>query len=66
MRNVHEVLQQKQMDLTRVRQEVEALRYVVPMLTEASGNQMGFPESEFRQKNRWPLQIEELSPESFG
>ena len=66
MRNVHEVLQQKQLDLARVRQEVEALRYVVPMLREASGNHMDFPALEIRQKNRWPLQIDELSAESFG
>ena len=66
MRNVHEVLQQKELDLTRVRQEVEALRCVAPMLTEPRGNQMAVSDSELRQKNRWPLQIEELPPESFG
>jgi hypothetical protein len=66
MRNVHEVLRQKELDLTRVRQEVEALRCVAPILTEPRGNEMAVPESEIRRKNRWPLQIEELSPESFG
>jgi len=66
MRNVHEVLRQKELDLTRVRQEVEALRCVAPMLTEPHANQIAGSESELRQKNRWPLKIEELPPESFG
>lgn len=66
MRNVQEVLRQKELDLRRVRQEVEALRYVAPMLTEPRGGQIAASESELRQKNRWPLQIEELPPESFG
>lgn len=66
MRNVSEVLRQKELDLTRVRQEVEALRCVAPMLTEPRGNQVAVSEPEPRQKNRWPLQIEELPPESFG
>jgi hypothetical protein len=65
MRNVHEVLRQKELDLTRVRQEVEALRYVAPMLTESRRSQTAPFESEFPKTNRWPLQIEELPPESF-
>ncbi len=32
MRNIHEVLQQKEDDLERVRREVEALRLVAPLL----------------------------------
>ncbi len=32
MRNIHEVLQQKEKDLERVRQEVEALRLIAPLL----------------------------------
>ncbi len=32
MRNIHEVLQQKEDDLERVRREVEALRMVAPLL----------------------------------
>jgi hypothetical protein len=32
MLNVHQVLQQKEEDLERVRQEVEALRLVAPLL----------------------------------
>jgi len=32
MRNIHEVLQQKESDLERIKQEVEALRVVAPLL----------------------------------
>lgn len=32
MRNIHEVLREKAKDLERVRQEVEALRIVAPLL----------------------------------
>lgn len=32
MRNIYEVLQQKEHDLERVKQEVEALRVVAPLL----------------------------------
>ena len=66
MRNVQEVLRQKELDLTRVRQEVEALRCVAPMLMEQRGNHLPLSEVELQKKNRWPLQIEELPPESFG
>lgn len=34
MRNVNEVLQQKEADLARVRQEIESLRIVVPLLAD--------------------------------
>ena len=32
MRNIHEVLQQKENNLERIKQEVEALRLVAPLL----------------------------------
>lgn len=66
MRNVREVLWQKEIDLVRVRKEVEALRCVAPILAEPRGNQTVVPPAELPAKNRWPLQIEELPPESFG
>jgi hypothetical protein len=44
MKNVYEVLRQKEMDLTRVRQEVEALRYVAPLLSEQREDQPQTPE----------------------
>ena len=45
MKNVYEVLRQKEMDLTRVRQEVEALRYVAPLLSEQKEDQPQIPEA---------------------
>ncbi len=37
MRNIHEVLRQKEADLSRVRGEVDALRLVTSLLTENDG-----------------------------
>ncbi len=34
MKNVYEVLRQKEMELTRLEKEVEALRLVAPLLSE--------------------------------
>ncbi|MGO9649754.1 hypothetical protein SBA7_1180012 [Candidatus Sulfotelmatobacter sp. SbA7] len=68
MRNLHEVLRQKEMDLARVRQEVEALRFVAPLLFERDDQFRHPPEllsSEMPPKNRWPLEVDEpprLSP----
>jgi hypothetical protein len=64
MRNLHQVLQEKETDLARVRQEVEALRFVAPLLFESDDP----PEvwSGPPPKNRWPLEVEELSQVSPG
>jgi hypothetical protein len=42
MKNVYEVLRQKEMELTRLEKEVEALRLVAPLLSEEkeSGSEM--------------------------
>ena len=37
MKNVYEVLRQKEMELTRLEKEVEALRLVAPLLSEEKG-----------------------------
>jgi hypothetical protein len=34
MKNLYQVLRQKELDLERVRKEIEAIRFVTPMLTE--------------------------------
>ena len=62
MRNVHEVLRQKEMDLERVRSEVEALRFVVPLLAERTDPLARHSEPVWLsspQNNRWPLRIGE-------
>ncbi len=38
MKNVYEVLRQKEMELTRLEKEVEALRVVAPLLSEDKEN----------------------------
>lgn len=45
MKNVYEVLRQKEMELTRLEKEVEALRLVAPLLSEEkeSMSEMGKP-----------------------
>lgn len=40
MKNVYEVLRQKEMELTRLEKEVEALRLVAPLLSEEKENAM--------------------------
>lgn len=45
MKNVYEVLRQKEMELTRLEKEVEALRLVAPLLSEEkeSGSDVAKP-----------------------
>jgi hypothetical protein len=40
MKNVYEVLRQKEMELTRLEKEVEALRLVAPLLSEEQKDAM--------------------------
>jgi hypothetical protein len=62
MRNLQEVLLQKEMALARVRQEVEALRFVAPLLLERD-DQFTSPQeqswSTALPRNRWPLEVED-------
>jgi len=62
MKNVHEVLREKELDLVRVREEVEALRCVAPLLAERNDAPRSSPQlfpSELRHANRWPLKLED-------
>jgi hypothetical protein len=68
MRNLHEVLRQKELELARVRQEVEALRFVAPLLI-GSSDQSSDPLELWPApppKNRWPLELEDLPQASAG
>ena len=38
MRNIHEVLKQKEADCAQLRHEIEALRMVIPLLDEKTAN----------------------------
>jgi hypothetical protein len=64
MRNVYEVLRLKELDMARVRQEIEALRCVATLLAERS--EMQSSDSRVPERNRWPLQVEELPGRSVG
>jgi hypothetical protein len=43
MKNVYEVLRQKEMELTRLEKEVEALRLVAPLLSEEKESEAAKP-----------------------
>jgi len=43
MKNVYEVLRQKEMELARLEKEVEALRMVAPLLAEENFSEMAKP-----------------------
>ena len=60
MRNLHQILREKELDLARVRQEVEALRFVAPLLSEqqeALGPSIELSQPEAVSRNRWPLNV---------
>jgi hypothetical protein len=70
MKNIYEVLREKEMDLVRLRTEVEALRFVAPLLSD-HGPQSGEVQSASRPdlgwspslaKNKWPLKVGDATP----
>lgn len=68
MRDLQEVLRQKEADLARVRHEVEALRCIAPLLFEQEDIQ-GNPDGQSWPavlKNRWPLELEQTPQASSG
>lgn len=70
MKNVYEVLRSKEIDLERLRNEVDALRIVAPLL----GDRMAEPVEADRkarpnlvwapalEKNKWPLNVGQPGP----
>ena len=70
MRNVYEVLREKEMDLARLRTEVDALRFVAPLLADRSGEpadsaterQPALAWTPTLERNRWPLKTGEPAP----
>jgi hypothetical protein len=55
MKDVYEVLSQKEFDLKRVQAEIEALRCVIPMLIDSAE---AFSASTLIRQNKWPLEID--------
>jgi hypothetical protein len=70
MKNVYEVLREKEMDLARLRTEVDALRFVAPLLSDRSSeptdvDHVPRPDPGWTpglERNKWPLQIGDAAP----
>jgi hypothetical protein len=70
MKNIYEVLRNKEMDLVRLRTEVDALRLVAPLLSDRSAeaddvdpmSQLDAAWAPALQKNKWPLKVGHPAP----
>lgn len=70
MKDVYQVLREKEMDVTRVREEVEALRFAIPLLEEGEDSMnvvAPAPQLPSGHSNRWPsLHIETKLQDGFS
>lgn len=68
MRNPLDVLQQKEIELARVRREIEALHCVAPLLAEVGEARNDPPRMRDAANpvNRWPLDVDEHPHASAG
>ena len=64
MKNVYEVLRSKELELARLRTEVDALRFVAPLLGDRNAELSDVPASQpdvawtpALQKNKWPTKM---------
>jgi len=60
MKDVFAVLRQREMDLARVREEIDAIRLVIPLLIEErddAANATNVFSTYSRRDNKWPLEI---------
>jgi hypothetical protein len=70
MKNIYEVLRSKEMDLVRLRTQVDALRLVAPLLADRiaePGDVDGVRQPDLAwtpelQKNKWPLKVGHPAP----
>jgi hypothetical protein len=70
MKNIYEVLREKEMDVVRLRTEVDALRLVAPLLADRSSepsdvervHQPDVAWTPALQKNKWPLKVGDPAP----
>jgi len=64
VKDISAVLLQKQRDIERVRHEIEALRYVVPLLMDEPvlpvSEKEGAVAAVNRDRNRWPIELREM------
>jgi hypothetical protein len=58
MKNIYEVLRNKELDLARLRTEVDALRFVAPLLSDVEpAHQPDVAWTPALQKNKWPTKM---------
>ena len=59
MKNVYEVLRQKELELARLEKEVEALRVVAPLLSPEDAKELGIesPKPTLAQTTQQPIRI---------
>jgi hypothetical protein len=70
MKDIYEVLREKEMDLARLRIEVDALRFVAPLLTDRNGEAnddrvLRRPDLAWApalERNKWPLKAGDPAP----
>lgn len=66
MKNIYEVLREKETVLARLRAEVEALRYVAPLLADRGDDQVAAqPDLAWVPapgRNKWPLKVDDPLP----
>ena len=58
MKDIYQVLRQKESDIVCVRKEIEALRTIIPLLEDEGNNHadaVSLPASDDR--NKWPLDV---------
>jgi len=64
MKNIYEVLRNKELDLARLRTEVDALRFVAPLLADRLAENSDEPDVTWPplQRNKWPLKVGHPAP----
>jgi hypothetical protein len=65
MKNIFEVLRNKEMDLVRLRTEVDALRIVAPLLAAVEEEDGPVPDTAWTPalpRNKWPLKVGHPTP----
>jgi hypothetical protein len=70
MKNIYEVLREKEIDLARLRTEVDALRFVAPLLADRSddrnddqsAHQPDLAWAPVLHRNKWPLKVGDPAP----
>jgi hypothetical protein len=66
MKNIYEVLREKEMDLARLRIEIDALRFVAPLLGDRNDDE-GVHQPDLTwapalHRNKWPLKPGDPAP----